>query len=294
VTVQQITTAFTGARRDGRRAALMPFLMGGFPSLATSREIGEAYADAGADIVELGVPSTQALADGPVIRAAGTAAIRAGATVDGVLDVARAVAARVPVVVMCYAHVVLANGTPAFAEALRDAEVSGLIVPDLPLHETPALLDSCDAAGVALVPLIAPTTPATCLAGISARARGFVYTVATSGRTGERATLPDDVASLIRRAKLHSTVPVALGFGISTPAHAAQAAAAGADGVIVGSRLVRAAAEAADPAAAVGELVAQLATALDENAVTRLPQPVAHGSPRQTLEYLDATYPLAA
>jgi tryptophan synthase alpha chain len=195
---------------------------------------------------------------------------------------------------MCYAHVVLATGTPAFAEALRDAGVSGLIVPDLPLHEIPALLDSCDAAGVALVPLIAPTTAETCLAGISARARGFVYTVSTSGRTGERATLPDDVASLIRRAKLHSTVPVALGFGISTPEQAAHAAAAGADGVIVGSRLVRAAAEAAEPATTVRELVAQLATALGDSTVTSLRKPVAHGSPRPTLEQLDATYPLAA
>jgi tryptophan synthase alpha chain len=290
----QITTAFEAARQGGRRAALIPFFMGGFPSVHGSREIGEAYADAGADVVELGVPSAQALADGPVIRAAGAAAIRAGATLDGVLDVARAVSSRVPVVVMCYAHVVLANGTPPFAEALRDAGVSGLIVPDLPVHETPALLDACDASGVALVPLIAPTTPEACVAEISARARGFIYTVSTGGRTGEREALPANVAALIRRAKLRSTVPVALGFGISTPEQAAQAAAAGADGVIVGSRLVRAAAEAADPATAVSELVAQLAKALGRRTVTSVPRPDAHGSPRQTSESPDATYPLAA
>jgi tryptophan synthase alpha chain len=260
--MSRIAAAFAGAAHARRRAALMPFFMGGFPSLGGSREIGEAYADGGADLIELGVPCSDPPADGPVIRAAGSAALRAGATVDGVLDVASAVSARIPVVVMCYAKIVRARGPQRFADELRDAGASGLLVPDLPPEEGAALLDACDAAGVALAPLVAPTTSDIEVARIGRRARGFVYAVSIAGKTGERRALPDDVASLIRRAKAHSAAPVALGFGISVPEHAAQAADAGAEGVIVGSRLVRAAAEAADPPAAVRDLVAEFSTAL--------------------------------
>jgi tryptophan synthase alpha chain len=163
---------------------------------------------------------------------------------------------------MCYANIVLARGAEDFARRLRDAGASGLIVPDLPLEEAPAVLEACDAAGVALVPLVAPTTPDERLGRIGARARGFLYTVSVVGTTGEREALADAFEDVVARAKAHTEVPVALGFGISTPEQAAQAAAAGADGVIVGSRLVRAAAEADDPPAAVAEIVAALAAGL--------------------------------
>jgi tryptophan synthase alpha chain len=256
---ERIAAAFAGS---GKRAALMPYLMGGFPDLAASRAIGEAYADGGADLVELGVPFSDPLADGPVIQAAGTRALAAGATLDGVLEVAAALAPRLPVVVMAYANLVFARGAERFASALAAAGASGLIVPDLPLEEAPAVLEACDAAGVALVPLVAPTTPDERLEAIGARARGFLYTVSVTGTTGERASLTDAFAAVVTRAKAHAPVPVALGFGIATPEHAAQAAAAGADGVIVGSRLVRAAGEAADPAAAVRDVVADMAAAL--------------------------------
>jgi tryptophan synthase alpha chain len=259
---ERIAAAFAASREAGRRAALMPYLMGGFPDLPASRAIGEAYAAAGADLVELGVPFSDPLADGPVIHAAGTRALRAGATVDGVLEVARALAAHLPVVVMCYANLVLARGTEAFAAALADARASGLIVPDLPLEEAPTVLEACDAHGIALVPLVAPTTPDERLARIGERARGFLYAVSVTGTTGERDALSDAFASVVARARAHTRVPVALGFGIATPEQAATAAAAGADGVIVGSRLVRAAAEASDPPRAVGRLVAELAAAL--------------------------------
>jgi tryptophan synthase alpha chain len=253
----RIADAF--ARRPGR-AALMPYLMGGFPDLEGSRRIGEAYADGGADLVELGVPFSDPLADGPVIQAAGAAALRAGATVDGVLGVAEALAPRLPVVVMCYANLVLARGPERFARALADAGAGGLIVPDLPLEEAPVVADACEAAGVAPVPLVAPTSPDARLERIGARARGFLYTVSVTGTTGERQG--GDFAAVVARARAHTDVPVALGFGISTPDQALAAAHAGADGVIVGSRLVRAAAEAPDPAAAVRSAVADLAAAL--------------------------------
>jgi tryptophan synthase alpha chain len=197
-----------------------------------------------------------------VIHAAGTAALRAGATLDGVLEVGAALARRVPIVLMCYVNLVLARGPEAFAARLRDAGISGLIVPDLPLHEAGEIRAACDAAEIALVPLVAPTTPDTRLTAIAAEARGFVYVVAVVGTTGERASIAEHVAGLLARVKERATVPVALGFGISTPDQAAEAAAAGADGVIVASRLIRAAAEADDPAAATGELVAQLAAGL--------------------------------
>jgi tryptophan synthase alpha chain len=259
--IERIAGAFAGVRDGGRRAALMPYFMGGFPDLATSLAIGEAYADGGADLVELGVPFSDPLADGPVVHAAGTAALAAGASLAGVLDVAAGVSARLPVVVMCYANVVLARGVEPFAGALAAAGVSGLIVPDLPLEEAPAMLAACDGAGLALVPLVAPTTPAERLARIGARARGFLYTVSVTGTTGERAG-GDRFEAAVQRARAATSVPVALGFGISTPEQAAAAAAAGADGVIVGSRLVREAQEGADPPAAVRALVEQFAGAL--------------------------------
>jgi tryptophan synthase alpha chain len=251
--IERIAAAFAAA--DGR-AALMPYLMGGFPDVGASREIGEAYADGGADLVELGVPFSDPLADGPVIHAAGTRALAAGATVPAVIELAGALAERVPVVLMCYANLVLARGVERFADELASADVSALIIPDLPLEEAPAALAACDAAGLALVPLVAPTTPEERLARIGAQARGFIYTVSVTGTTGERAEL--DPGELLARVRAHADVPVALGFGIGTPEQAAAVAAAGADGVIVGSRLVRAAAEGEDVRALMAEFAAAL------------------------------------
>jgi tryptophan synthase alpha chain len=252
--IERIAAAFAAAPG---RAALMPYLMGGFPDLAASRAIGEAYADGGADLVELGVPFSDPLADGPVIHAAGTRALAAGATVPAVIELASSLAERLPVVLMCYANLVLARGVERFAGELARANVSGLIIPDLPLEEAPAALAACDATGIALVPLVAPTTPEERLARIGAQARGFLYTVSVTGTTGERADI--DATDLLARVRAHTEVPVALGFGIATPEQAAAAAAAGADGVIVGSRLVRAAADGEDVRALVAALAGALA-----------------------------------
>jgi tryptophan synthase alpha chain len=259
--VERIAEAFASARADGRRAALMPYLMGGFPDPRTSRRIGIAYAEGGADLIELGVPFSDPLADGAVIHAAGTAALRAGTTLADVLAVGRELASRLPVVVMCYANLILARGLERFADALVDSRASGLIVPDLPLEEAPPLLEVCDAQGIALVPLVAPTTPDARLALIGARARGFLYAVSLTGTTGERARL-DGLTASIERAAANTDVPVAVGFGIGTPEQAAAAAGAGADGVIVGSRLVRAASEAEDPVPAITSLMREFSTAL--------------------------------
>ncbi|HWK27451.1 MAG TPA: tryptophan synthase subunit alpha [Solirubrobacter sp.] len=261
--VDRIAAAFAAARG---RAALMPYLMAGFPDVETSVRVASAYADAGADLVELGVPFSDPLADGPVIHAAATRALADGVTLHEVLEAGERIAELLPVVLMCYANPLYARGPERFAAELAQRGVSGLIVPDLPLEEADAVLEACDANGIALVPLVAPTTPDARLARIGRIARGFVYTVSVTGTTGERAASTADAGALLARVKAHSPVPVALGFGISNGAQAAAAAAAGADGVIVGSRLVRAVAEAvdagADPAWAAGSAVAELADAL--------------------------------
>jgi tryptophan synthase alpha chain len=146
------------------------------------------------------------------------------------------------------------------------AGVSGLIVPDLPIEEADATLAACDERRLALVPLLAPTTPDERLELIASRARGVLYVVALTGTTGERSGLADSLPGLLARAKSRATVPVAVGFGIGTPEQAGAAAEAGADGVIVGSRLVRAAQEASDPAAEVGALVREFSGALASEA----------------------------
>jgi tryptophan synthase alpha chain len=264
------TVATTGSERiahafaaHGRRAALMPYLMGGYPTLDESARIGAAYVAAGADIIELGVPYSDPLADGPTIHAAGTQALAAGANLGGVLEVARALAPSIPVVLMCYANMVYAPGAQAFVQRLAQSGASGLIVPDLPLEEMEEVRSLCAAQGLALVPLVAPTTPPERLARIGALAEGFLYTVSVVGTTGERSALSERFAEVVAHAKAATRAPVALGFGISTPEQARQAADAGADGVIVGTRLVRAAGESEDPAGAVGALVAELAAGLE-------------------------------
>ncbi|HEX3804520.1 MAG TPA: tryptophan synthase subunit alpha [Solirubrobacteraceae bacterium] len=260
--IERIAEAFESARASERRAALMPYLMAAFPDLDRSREIARAYVDGGADLIELGVPFSDPLADGPVIHAAGVAALATGVHVVDALSVAREVSDDVPVVVMCYANLVLARGLERFADLLVSVGASGLIVPDLPLEEAPATLATLDARGLALVPLVAPTTPDERLAQIGARARGFLYTVSVTGTTGERAANDGGLAGVLARARANTDVPVAVGFGIGTPEQASAAAGAGAAGVIVGSRLVRAAGESQVPADSVRSLVSDFAAAL--------------------------------
>lgn len=260
--LDRIAEAFARARAEGRRAAFMPYLMGGFPDLETSRRIGLAYAAGGADLIELGVPFSDPLADGPVIHRAGTEALRAGVTVDAVLDLGAELAKEIPVIVMCYANQIFARGLERFVGSLDSLSFSGVIVPDLPVDEASELRSLCDARGLGLVPLVAPTTPDDRMAWIGAGASGFIYAVSLLGTTGERGSTGDHLDQLLRRIRAHASVPVAVGFGISTPEQAKAVADAGADGVIVGSRLVRAAGEGPDPVAAITELVASFAAAL--------------------------------
>ena len=261
----RIADAFAAARDQGR-AALMPYLMAGFPDQEGSKAIANAYAEAGADLIELGVPFSDPLADGPVIHAAATAALEAGATLESSLDVCRDVAGRLPVVPMVYANMILAGGGPGeFAEKLSEAGAAGAIVPDLPLEEAEPIREALSGSGLALVPLVAPTTPAERRRAIAERAQGFVYVVSTVGVTGEREELPPELTELVSAVREEAQVPAAVGFGIAT-AEQAGAVAGLADGVIIGSRLVREVQEASDLDAglsAIGEFLGEVRAALE-------------------------------
>ena len=231
----------------------MPYMMGGFPDPAGSAAIAAAYADSGADLIELGVPFSDPLADGPVIHAAATSALAAGATLESVLDTCSAVAERLPVALMVYSNMVLANGAEDFARRAVEAGAAGVIVPDLPLGEAGEIGAALAAAGLAGIPLVAPTTPPERRRRICEVASGFVYVVSDVGTTGERAALPAELSALVAEVKQEAEVPVAVGFGIGTPEQAAEVGEI-ADGVIIGSRLVRLVAEADGLDAAIAEI----------------------------------------
>jgi tryptophan synthase alpha chain len=251
--VDRIAGAFASAGREDR-AALMPYMMGGFPDHDASLAIASAYADSGADLIELGVPFSDPLADGPVIHAAAVAALSAGATLDSSLRLCERVSNRVPVVLMVYANMVIAGGgVTGFAERAAAAGAAGVIVPDLPLDEAEQAREALAGAGLASVPMLAPTTPAARRARICEAASGFVYLVSDVGTTGERDRLPAGLGDLAADVRRMAAAPVAVGFGVGSPEQAASVGRV-ADGVIIGSRLVRAVAEAASTAEAVGEL----------------------------------------
>jgi tryptophan synthase alpha chain len=238
----------------------MPYMMGGFPDMATAAAVIDAYADTGADLIELGVPYSDPLADGPVIHAAGTAALAAGARLDSVLALCERVADRVPVLPMVYANVVLTLGAERFAAALEGAGAAGAIIPDLPRDEDPAVAAALRERGLAPIGFVTPTTTPERLAEIGAAAVGFTYVVSLTGVTGEREELPAELGALVGATRAASEVPAAVGFGIATPEQAAKVGAI-ADGVIIGTRLVRAVADAPDRAAAVDAVSAFLAEA---------------------------------
>ena len=260
--VERIAAAFAN---PGKRAALMPYLMGGFPSVSGSCGVGKAYIDAGADLIELGLPFSDPLADGPVIHRAATEALAAGATVDAVLEVGGVLAEKVPVLAMTYFNLIEFRKIDPLLDRLVELGICGLIVPDLPLEESSVLLAACDARGLALVPLVAPTTDEERMEKICAVARGFIYTVSVTGTTGERQAESSGLAELVARVRRHTDLPVAIGFGIGDPEQAARVAEI-ADGAIVGTRLVREVAERGaageDAAAAVGAVVEEFAAAM--------------------------------
>lgn len=267
--VEKIAAAFAAARSEGR-AALMPYMMSGFPTPGAAHEVARAYAEGGADLVEVGVPFSDPLADGPVIHAAATEALKHGAGLEDGFSVARQLGSGIPAVLMTYVNMILAEGPERFAGRAAEAGVAGVIVPDLPFGEAPDIEHALRGQGIALIQLIAPTTTPDRRAEICEQAEGFIYLVSTVGTTGERSELPAGLAELIAAVRERTDVPVAVGFGIGTPEQAA-AVGAIADGVIIGSRLVRMAGQGSDRAAAAGacaDFLAETRRALTEARVS--------------------------
>jgi tryptophan synthase alpha chain len=233
VSVGRLREAF----REGR-TALVPYLTGGYPTLEGAREVGEAYLEAGADVIEIGVPFSDPLADGPTVQDTTTRALGNGADLDYCLDLASGFSGRLPVVFLLYYNVIFARGTEQFLQEAADAGVSGLVIPDLPVDEAGRFAELAAGADVAFCPLVAPTSTDERVARVGEMATGFVYCVSVAGVTGVRDTLPPGAVELLRRVRARTDAPVALGFGIGS-AGAAVAAAEEADGIIIGSKLMR-------------------------------------------------------
>ena len=237
----RISAAFAMARAEGR-TALIPYVVAGYPDAETSLAAALAAADAGADLLEVGLPYSDPLADGATLQRASGVALKAGATLERSLRlIERIGAARpdLPLVPMAYANQVLGGGDgEAVARRLAGAGAAGVIVADLTPDEGAPFEAVARDAGLAVVYLVAPTTPAARMARVAARSGGFLYCVSLVGVTGARSSLPSTVGRLVRQVRAVSPVPVAVGFGVSRPTHVRAIARAGADGVIVASALV--------------------------------------------------------
>ncbi len=237
--MERIRDAFNRLRRS-RRKALIPFVMGGDPDVRTTERLLGALQDAGADLIEVGIPFSDPLADGPIIQRASSRALAHGVTPPAILRaIARASRrVRVPVVLLSYWNPIARNPR-AFVRAAAQAGVSGIVVPDLPPEEAGLFRQAAKLAGIAPIFLAAPTSPASRLRRIVRASEGFIYYVSVTGTTGVRAHLSSELAHHVRQLKLLTTKPICVGFGISTPAQAGEVARL-ADGVIVGSALIRA------------------------------------------------------
>ncbi|MEB3171826.1 MAG: tryptophan synthase subunit alpha [Synechococcaceae cyanobacterium] len=263
-----IQRRFAALRQHGR-CALMPFLMAGDPHLATTGATLLALQEAGADLIELGIPYSDPLADGPVIQAAAGRALAAGTTPGAVLAMLAELRGRLslPVVLFTYSNPLLNRGMERFCQEAAAAGAAGLVVPDLPLEEAEKLSAIATAHGLDLVLLVAPTTPAERMARIHTASRGFTYLVSVTGVTGVRSSLESRVGPLVEQLRGLGPTPVAVGFGISGPEQARQVRDWGADGAIVGSALVKVMADTqargGDVAAAAGRFCAELRAALD-------------------------------
>jgi tryptophan synthase alpha chain len=250
------------ARRDEGRKLLVPYVTGGLTEDWV--EVLQAMAAAGADAIEIGIPFSDPVMDGPTIQEASQRALDRGASPIGVIDCLRGVEVGVPLVAMTYYNIVFRTGHRRFARLLTDNGVCGAIVPDVPLEELDDWARAAQEGGVETVLLAAPVTPDDRLAELCRRTQGFVYGVNLMGITGERSTLASSAAVLAKRLKAATDKPVVMGFGISTPEQAAEAARE-ADGVVVASALMRRLLDGASPEE-IGEAVAAFRAALDATA----------------------------
>jgi tryptophan synthase alpha chain len=245
--------------REGGRKLLVPYITGGLS--ADWCEVLRAMADAGADAIEVGIPFSDPVMDGPTIQAASARALARGTTPVSVFEDLTGIDAGVPLVAMTYDNIVHKAGDARFAGELAAAGICGAIIPDLPLEESASWEAASAAAGVEAVLLVAPVTPDERLTRICARSRGFVYAVSRMGITGERVDVATSAGVIAKRTKAVTDKPVLVGFGISTPEQAVEAAAE-ADGVVVASALMRILLDGGGPEEAAA-FVASMRTALD-------------------------------
>lgn len=259
--LDRIHAAFAAAKSENR-AAFMPYLPAGYPDLPTSLDLFQALAEAGADLIEVGVPFSDPLADGPTIQAATQQALAQGVTPADCIEVVRNLRERgvqTPVMLMGYVNPILAYGVERYIADAAGVGVSGLIIPDLPPDEAAEVEAACERHGLAMIYLVAPTSTPQRLALAAEHSSGFLYLVSVAGITGARSDLPPHLAEFVARVRRHTALPLAVGFGIAAPAQAA-AVAGLADGVIVGSALVKLAG-GKQPRVEVRKLAAALARA---------------------------------
>jgi tryptophan synthase alpha chain len=237
--VSRIDATFAALRERGERA-LVPYFTAGDPSLPISGRLVVEAARRGADVIEIGVPFSDPLADGPVIQRATQRALTAGATLPRVLEMVREIRAdvAVPLVFLTYYNPILAFGLKAFCQTAADAGLDGVMVADLPAEEAGPLAAEAAPAGLDLIHFVAPTSPPARMRKIARASQGFIYMVSLTGVTGERTTLPADLVKHVRTLRSITTKPICVGFGIATPAQSAEVGQF-ADGIIVGSAIVR-------------------------------------------------------
>ena len=247
------------ARRDAGHKLLIPYITGGLDDEWLL--VLEALAGAGADAIEVGIPFSDPMIDGPVIQESSLRALARGTTPEGVLADLSRVDIGVPLVVMTYYNLIYRAGHMRIAGDMHQSGVTGAIIPDLPLEEVGGWAEAADAEDVATVLLVAPSTPDDRIAAICARSRGFVYAVGRMGVTGEQSVLADSAKEVATRIKAHTDLPVCVGIGVSTPDQA-KAVCQAADGVVVGSALVRRLLEGGGPDGA-AEFVGSLREAID-------------------------------
>ena len=227
--------------RSQQQCALIPFITAGDPDLDTTAKALQILDQNGADLIELGVPYSDPLADGPVIQAAATRALAKGTKLDPVLEMVSAVAPqlRSPLILFTYYNPILHRGVETFLQQIKQAGVQGLVVPDLPLEEAETLIKPASAIGIELILLVAPTTPKERIEAIARQSQGFIYLVSVTGVTGIRSGIESRVQDLLQQLRSTTDKPIGVGFGISAPDHARQVKDWGADAAIVGSAFVK-------------------------------------------------------
>jgi len=235
-----ISECFANLRRS-QQCALIPFITAGDPNLETTAKALEILDQNGADIIELGVPYSDPLADGPVIQAAATRALEKGVRLEMVLEMIQSVGPqlRSPIILFTYYNPILYRGIEPFLQSLQRAGVKGLVVPDLPLEEADTLLKPAANYGIDLTLLIAPTSPPERIKAIALQSQGFIYLVSVTGVTGMRTAVEGRVKDLLKEIRAVTDKPIGVGFGVSEPAQAKQIREWGADAVIVGSAVVK-------------------------------------------------------